>query len=864
MIRSLYKILCGALFISLGSLGFGETYELPSEEDFSIAIKNPESAELSESPTLEEIKKAAFTSKNQKSEPGQRTVWYRLQLANPSLAEREVLLLIPDAPDYTVFWVKNSQQRGFTQYPPIGKTQPEKNRAILSKDTVFPIKMLADTEATVLFQIDNWYATPADLTIMTRGVYNEFVLREAIFFGLFFGAILVNFLLNALLFVRLRERHLFYFTSYLAAVFTLILATTGYGKELFWGAHFQGLAIPILTIIASFFLLSFTESLLSIKQIFPKLRKHLGFPTQFFGTYLILDICIFGATKASQFATMIFSLAVIITIAVYIAVSAFHGSKSARILAISWGALIIGSSWSLLAGIGFLEVSEATRSSSYIGIFLQLCLIPLAIVERIHSNQDTVNALTKKRNAELEIMIKEKSKAIRYLLDNVQSGFFAVDHSSLVLPGFSTSCAKFIGDSFRVGEKISTAFNLSEPFLTHFELAILQVFDQMLPTKVALAMIPPRIKVQEKTFSLKPSIISKDQKIQSILFTIDDITDLVREEKQLQTDEAVFMAFKQKTAFIRFIENFRLTIEQCQSFAKRGNEEIQLRELLHTLKGNSSLFGLSEVVALIHKTEGDPEITPMQIQAIENSLIRFIDENLSTFGIFYRESTKEYFQIQEYKIDQFLNQLEITTSAEEIITLSRIFCAEAQKRRAIELLGPVETLVQNLADKLGKTVELNVDGGSALLRADRFEPIVRNIQHLVRNALDHGIETGRIRQQMGKPKKGHIKLAIEKRKREILVAIEDDGRGIDPWEIASLALKKGLVTQSGLDAMSDKEVQMLIFNQGMSTANGVSEISGRGFGLSAVMHDIKRVGGQITLHSVPNKGTKISIVVPDP
>lgn len=171
-------------------------------------------------------------------------------------------------------------------------------------------------------------------------------------------------------------------------------------------------------------------------------------------------------------------------------------------------------------------------------------------------------------------------------------------------------------------------------------------------------------------------------------------------------------------------------------------------------------------------------------------------------------------------------------------------------------------VAQSLAGQLDKQVDLVARGHDAELGRDLVEPIRDMLTHMVRNSVDHGIETPAERTAAGKPERGRITLHACRADGGILIELSDDGRGLATDRIRARALQRGLVTEAELAAMQDAEVQRFIFHAGLSTASVVTVVSGRGMGLDVVRTDIERVGGTIGLSSQPGHGTTITLWVP--
>lgn len=168
-------------------------------------------------------------------------------------------------------------------------------------------------------------------------------------------------------------------------------------------------------------------------------------------------------------------------------------------------------------------------------------------------------------------------------------------------------------------------------------------------------------------------------------------------------------------------------------------------------------------------------------------------------------------------------------------------------------------LVHDLAAKLNKEVELTLVGGSAELDKRLIEQIVDPLTHLVRNSLDHGIESVDVRRANGKPDKGNLLLSAEHHGGNIIIEVSDDGAGLNRGKILARAQAQGMSLSENI---SDEDVWMLIFAAGFSTAEKVTDVSGRGVGMDVVRRNIQEMGGHVTIHSEQGKGSTIRIILP--
>jgi len=178
------------------------------------------------------------------------------------------------------------------------------------------------------------------------------------------------------------------------------------------------------------------------------------------------------------------------------------------------------------------------------------------------------------------------------------------------------------------------------------------------------------------------------------------------------------------------------------------------------------------------------------------------------------------------------------------------------------LFGRFPRLVRDLSRQLGKQVELVTEGTAVELDKTVLELLSDPLNHLVRNSLDHGIETPEERLTRGKPAVGRLTLSATPADGQVVLEIRDDGRGIDPGRVRAKALSLGWKTEAELDRLTPRELLALVLEPGFSTARQVTEISGRGVGMDVVRTNVEQLDGSLTMDSVPGQGTAIRLRVP--
>jgi two-component system, chemotaxis family, sensor kinase CheA len=178
------------------------------------------------------------------------------------------------------------------------------------------------------------------------------------------------------------------------------------------------------------------------------------------------------------------------------------------------------------------------------------------------------------------------------------------------------------------------------------------------------------------------------------------------------------------------------------------------------------------------------------------------------------------------------------------------------------LLRKFPRIVRDMADALGKRVDLLIEGEAVEVDKGVVEGLFEPLTHLLRNAIDHGVEKPDERVASGKPAKALITLSAQERGGRLSVIVQDDGRGIDPGAVRAVALRRGLVERDKLEAMQDKDVIDLIFMPGFSTADSVTALSGRGVGMDAIRAAVHRLGGTISIKTELRRGAAVELTLP--
>lgn len=310
--------------------------------------------------------------------------------------------------------------------------------------------------------------------------------------------------------------------------------------------------------------------------------------------------------------------------------------------------------------------------------------------------------------------------------------------------------------------------------------------------------------------------------------------------------------------FLVELSNFN---EVLNKKVKEVSGEKRFEEIKEEIEEKIEEESEQEKLLVIEKTE-EKEIKETSIELIETHVkvdVKLLDQLMNLAGELVLARNRVV-QLAQRIIDEDLSRSVqalsmITTEIQETIMKTRM-------QPIGTVFNKFPRIVRDLAKSLGKKVNLHLEGTETELDRSIIEAIKDPLTHLVRNAIDHGIEPPEVRVQIGKPQEGTLILRAYQEGGQVVIEVEDDGKGIDVEKIRQKAIEKGLLSYEEAISSSEKELLSLIFKPGFSTAENVTQISGRGVGMDVVKANIEKLGGSIELNTIYGKGTTIKIKIP--
>ena len=438
------------------------------------------------------------------------------------------------------------------------------------------------------------------------------------------------------------------------------------------------------------------------------------------------------------------------------------------------------------------------------------------------------------------------------MLDNVDQALLTMDLEGRLAPERSKIVDRWFGP-YTGTPRFVEHVGMNVAFAEHFELALEALRDAWLPIDVTLGQMPSRFVVNERQYACRYLPLGDDALV-GVLLVIDDVTErlaLAREDAEQRELLAAFTELmKDRNGFLTFCEESERILRDLSH--ADGDRSLQKR-LLHTLKGNAATFGMQLIADHCHHAETElAENLRLEDSSLERLRARW--EAILQALRAVLPSDRRTLEISESELESLADQARRGASGRQVIAELQRLSWEPVERP----LGRLAQHARSLAARLGKaTPEIRIEADGIRLDPVRWAPLWSALVHILRNAFDHGIESPERRRQAGKPAAGRLRLAARREALGFAVEIEDDGRGID-WEAV-----RGLCQARARSSATRADLVDAILSPDFSTKPEVTEISGRGIGLNAVLAIVRELGGELDVDSEPNAGTRWTMTFAD-
>jgi HAMP domain-containing protein/HPt (histidine-containing phosphotransfer) domain-containing protein/two-component sensor histidine kinase len=466
-------------------------------------------------------------------------------------------------------------------------------------------------------------------------------------------------------------------------------------------------------------------------------------------------------------------------------------------------------------------------------------------------------------NGNLEAIVEERTRqlqsrndAFRLILDNAHDGMITVDTSGVVSMERSATMDRWFGAP-ESGSTFIAYIAANDPTLAaELELGLAEVWADFLPIELTLDQLPRKMVVNDTHLRLNYTPILEDGKVSRLLVILADVTSEIEARRAAVGQEEmlrIFQAYRRdRSGCLDFFVDARELVRRICSSEERSVAEVV--RLVHTLKGNCALFGVLSMSGLCHDVEHNLEQTGGVMSVQDTARFRNAWDTLSTsMGQMMGEPASDKLEVGDDEYAAIVHSITSGVPRREILDSIAKWKLEPTERQ----LGRFADRAKLMARGLGKEIEIAIESNDMRLCADTWAPIWSVLSHVIRNAVDHGIESGDERIQNGKAASGRVRLGTRVSDSRISIEVSDDGRGI-AWD--SIALK---AQARSLPFATPNDLVEALFADGLSTKEVVTNVSGRGVGMSAVRQTCRDLGGEVDIESEPGKGTTIRCSFPE-
>jgi HPt (histidine-containing phosphotransfer) domain-containing protein/HAMP domain-containing protein/two-component sensor histidine kinase len=465
--------------------------------------------------------------------------------------------------------------------------------------------------------------------------------------------------------------------------------------------------------------------------------------------------------------------------------------------------------------------------------------------QKLEQMNRTLEQKVEARTAELAL----KNRDMRLVLDNVDQGFITLSPNGEMSGERSAIVAEWFGASSQAQTFWDYISHFSRGFAVAFRLAWSQVEDGFLPLEVCLSQMPEQLTQGPRTWSLRYLPFYRDGELEGVLMVIADVTDRLAREREEAEHGELMQGFKKlmldRSGFTSFLQEATSMVNQVVSPSAAADLP-GLKRTLHTLKGNAGVMGLTVVAQLCHALETQlAEEASMTQRTLSELRSRWaaITTHISTF---IGASGQRMIEIPESEYAALVSKLSSTDRQSEVLRQLLSWQLEPAQK-ALLRLGEQG---RSLARRLGKgELELDVSGQEVRLDPQQWAPFFAELVHVVRNAVDHGLETPSERLSLGKPAHGTLVLKARVEGDQLTFEVTDDGRGIDWAAVAERA------KELGLPHTTQTELVEALCADGVTTRTDADDVSGRGVGMASVRERVRSNGGRIEVRSAKGVGT---------
>lgn len=505
-----------------------------------------------------------------------------------------------------------------------------------------------------------------------------------------------------------------------------------------------------------------------------------------------------------------------------------------------------------------------------------------AMNEELENSYNELDRKVEERTYELN----KTTVALKTILNNTEEGFLTFSESLIIDPEYSLQCETMFGKKISNRSISAILGNEKQETVAFLDKVFTRILHEDKPYAIDMyiSLLPETIAIGSKTLQLNYKLIDTDSEGRKIMVILHDISEKLELQNEIENErnilKMVINVLNSREDYLELIRDFRdftmNGMEQiCNSQLETEDKIAEIFRMIHTFKGSFANFDTINAVTALHDFE-------TILNDKRKSLLNYTNNQLVDFFNDYDYNSwiekdidiirellgSDFFSLEKkLSIDpDRIYELENKIAESELGEEGREFLIELKRLRYTsftELLSYYKNYTSQLAQRMGKLINpVIIEGEDIPVDRELYKSLIRSLTHLFRNSIYHGIENPEERARKGKSEYGQIKVEVNKKGERIELIIHDDGRGINLDAVCKTALEKGFVEKEQIEQMSESEKLNLILKDRLSTSKKVSDISGRGVGLSALKHELEKFQGEIEIQTVPDSGTTFKLTIP--
>jgi two-component system chemotaxis sensor kinase CheA len=442
--------------------------------------------------------------------------------------------------------------------------------------------------------------------------------------------------------------------------------------------------------------------------------------------------------------------------------------------------------------------------------------------------------------------LSERNRAMRLIFDHVAQGFITVDLNGVMASERSAIVDVWFGEPVQGTTLSAYLSEIAPDYAVMLELGLGQLRDDFLPLEASLPQLPTRFTTKNKTFDVSYTPILEGSKVERLLVVVNDVSAHLAGERSEREQRELVVLFQRISTDRTGVEQFIAEGAELVAMLRAPRDPLVEKRLLHTLKGNCALMGLASYAGLVNQVENELELSGDGLSDKQRgALVEAWKDAMRRLGLLLGGLRRNQIEIDRDELEMVVVQAQAGTPGRELLPLiSQWFC-EPVERRFERLASHTHALARRLGKPEPKLV---LAGNGVRLDPERWTGYWSAMVHVVRNAVDHGLESADVRRARGKPENGTIEVAAQRTDERLVISVRDDGAGVN-WDVV-----RRKAAAAGLPHQTREQLIAALFVDGLSVRDQSDDISGRGVGLAALQQAVSELGGSIDVESEHGAG----------